>query len=365
VPKNVKATATLSDFDRIVQAQIKKSVVTAPSDPNGGAKLPKRQKDAPSRKRAGKTDYMAVFDRESGQSDDQLDDWMEDTNATTQSPEHFVNDDDDTSEDPDDEDFEDNRGANVYDPLGDDDDLDEEDLESLELPEDDDEYVAVRGHKRRKVKKSNAPARGDMDEEFSDLSNDDDDLDEDEDEDDEEGDERHRKSSKADEKTETRRRKVRKALGADAMKYVDGNEFIKSLTDAVFDMKDDFVAEVRALRLENRQLKKMIKNENRQMAKSLVAAQAQFTGFGQMESAAAPRGQAQPIRKGYGMPVSTSQRAVQQEFNLAKALDVVEDAFQKGLEGISMRDLTILENDRDWTNTSNAAQELLHKEKLI
>jgi len=361
MPKNAKAKTVLSDFDKIVQAQIRKSVVTAPSDPNGGAKLPKRQKDAPDRKRAGKTQYMAVFDRDADESDNQLDDWMEDTNDATQSPNHFVNDDDDTPVDPDDEDFEDNRGEGVYDPYGDDDDLDDDDLESLELPDDDDEYVTVRGHKRRKVKKSNAASRSDMDDEFSDLSDDDDDLDEgnDDDDDDEEGDDRPVNKNKTNDK---RRKQVRKALGADAMKYVDGNEFIKSLTDAVFDMKDEFIAEVRALRLENKKLRQMIKSENRQMAKSLVAAQAQFAGYAPMET---QQTSAQPIRKGYGMPVQTSQRAVPQEFNLAKALDVVEDAFQKGFDGITMRDLTILENDRHWANVSNAAQELLRKEKLI
>jgi len=93
----------MDEVDRIVQTAIRKSVVTAPSDPNGGAKLPERQAGQPGRKRRDKENYMAIFDREAQESDDQLDEWEEDTNDTTDSPDRFVNDRDDTPEDADDE----------------------------------------------------------------------------------------------------------------------------------------------------------------------------------------------------------------------------------------------------------------------
>lgn len=236
MPKSKSTRTALSDFDKLVQEQLKKSVVVAPSDPDGGAKLPKRQEDAAKRKGRDGTQYMAVFDREAEKSNEQLDEWLRDTQETTESPEPFVEDarEDDAPEDPDDEQWEDNRGNDVYDPYGDDDELDDDDLESLELPDDEDEYVYVRAHKRRKLKKSNEAARGDMDEEFIELSDDDDDLGEgdDDEEYEDEGDERPSKREKT-EKAMRRRKEMRKALGTDAMKYVDGSPLVKALTDAI------------------------------------------------------------------------------------------------------------------------------------
>lgn len=358
--RNAKPRAVLSDFDKIVAAQVQKSVVVAPSDPNGGTKLPVRQSDKAKQKGKGKTQYMAVFDREAGESDDQLDDWMDDTNGATQSPDHFVNEDDDEPEDPDDEEWEDARGSEVYDPYGDDDEMDDNELEALDLPDDDEEneYVKVRGHKRRKVRKANVA--DDDEEDFADLSDDDDDDDEHGDDDDNDDDEKKDKA----EKDDKRRRKVRKALGVDAMKYVDGNPLVKALTDAVFDMTEGLQGEIRSMRLENKKLharmNKMVQRENRQMAKALVTSQAQFAGYPPEEVAPAQVGR--PVRKAYGMPVATTQRPVQQDFNLAKALDVVEKGFTDGAEGIRSNDVTILELDGRPEQLSRAAQELLRKE---
>ncbi len=367
----------LTDFDRLVQSQLNKSVVVAPKDPNGGAKLPQRQSNAASRKVKGKVQYPAVFDREAQRSNDQLDDWEDATQLTTQSPEDFVNDYDDTPEDYDDQQWEDNRAGHdgvpgVYDPFADDDDLDEEDLESLDLPDDDDEYVTVKKHKRRKVAKSNATSRGDMDEDFVDLSDDDD-----EDEEFDDDDRRKRKvkksrkvrKSRADdepedddaddeeddaedvlnvEKSIRRRRQVRKALGADAMKYVDGNEFIKSLTDAVFDMQEHVVAEVRSLRLENQKLRKLVQQENRQMAKALVASQMQIAGV-QSDAPIQPVApQSASVRKSvaYGQSPRTTQIAVpERNMDLTKAFDVLEEAYVNGGDPVLNRDIIMLEND--------------------
>ncbi|WP_304459067.1 hypothetical protein [Alicyclobacillus sendaiensis] len=375
MPKSKSTRTALSDFDKLVQEQLKKSVVVAPSDPNGGAKLPKRQEDAAKRKGRDGTQYMAVFDREAEKSNEQLDEWLRDTQETTESPDPFVEDarEDDAPEDPDEEQWEDNRGDDVYDPYGDDDELDDEDLESLELPDDEDEYVYVRAHKRRKLKKSNEAARGDMDEEFIELSDDDDDLGEgdDDEEYEDEGDERPTKREKAEkaEKAMRRRKEMRKALGADAMKYIDGSPLVKALTDAIWDLKDSLTSEIRALHLENRRLRKMIQRENRQMAKSLVNAQLQIAGYAPaaVEQQQAPARMSQPIRKGYGMPVSTSQRAVPQQFDLTKAFDVLEEAYVNGENPELLKAITMLENDgiNALPYLSTDAQEVLRKAKLL
>lgn len=392
---------TLSDFDRLVESQLKKSVVVAPKDPNGGAKLPRRQSDAAARKVNGKVQYPAIFDREAQRSNDQLEDWEEATQLTTQSPEDFVNDDDDAPEDYDAQQWEDNRSDDdgapgVYDPFTDDDDLDDEDLESLDLPDDDDEYITVKKHKRRKMRKSNSDARGDMDEDYVDLS-DDDDEDGEFDEDDESEKKRKMKKSRrvrksrsddepeyddADdedddeedlekvEKSIRRRRQVRKALGADAMKYVDGNEFIKSLTDAVFDMQDHLIAEVRSLRLENQKLRKLVQRENRQMAKALVSSQMQIAGVTPLDAnLATPQQTSQAVRKSvtaYGQVPRTTQVAPR-NMDLTKAFDVLEEAYVNGGDPVLSRDMTMLENDglNAIGFLSNTAREVLAKANLI
>ncbi len=377
----------LSDFDRLVNSQVNKSVVVAPKDPNGGAKLPVRQSNAAKRKGKGKEQYMAVFDREAQESNDQLEDWEDRTNDTTDSPDKFVNDDDDAPEDYDDQQWEDNRrsdddGDGVYDPFSDDDEMGEDGVESLELPDDDEEYVTVKRHKRRKngVRKSNAAARGDMDEDFADLTNDDDDLDEgDEDEDDERPKRKASKKEEDGEREKSRRKEVRKALGADAMRYVDGNPLIKALTDAVWDLKDQSSSEIRALALdvhklhqENAALRALVQKENRQMVKSLVSGQMQIAGYEPVEQAQAPQQRAgQPMRKGYGAPIATSQRPRETEFDLAKAFDVLEAEYQKpgndGGDPQIMNDITILDNNRaaGVPYLSNAGKEVLHKAGLI
>ncbi len=379
----------LSDFDRLVNSQVNKSVVVAPKDPNGGAKLPVRQSNAAKRKGKGKEQYMAIFDREAQESNDQLEDWEDRTNDTTDSPDKFVNDDDDAPEDYDDQQWEDNRssgdGDGVYDPFSDDDEYPDDDIESLELPDDDEEYVTVKKHKRRKngVRKSNAAARGDMDEDFTDLTNDDDDLDEG-DEDEDEDERPKRKASKKEEDGErekSRRKEVRKALGADAMKYVDGNPLIKALTDAVWDLKDQSSSEIRALALdvrklhqENAALRTLVQKENRQMAKSLINGQMQIAGYepvAQQEQRLPQQRAAQPVRKGFGAPLATSQRPREAEFDLAKAFEVLEAEYQKpgndGGDPQIMNDITILDNNRvaGIPYLSNAGKEVLHKAGLI
>ncbi len=379
----------LSDFDRLVKNTVAKSVVVAPKDPNGGAKLPVRQSNAAKRKGKGKEQYMAIFDREAQESNDQLEDWEDRTNDTTDSPDKFVNDDDDAPEDYDDQQWEDNRrsdddGDGVYDPFSDDDEMGEDGVESLELPDDDEEYVTVKRHKRRKngVRKSNAAARGDMDEDFADLTNDDDDLDEgdgDEDEDDERPKRKSGKKEEDGERDKSRRKEVRKALGADAMKYVDGNPLIKALTDAVWDLKDQSSSEIRALALdvrklrqENAALRTLVQKENRQMVKSLMNGQMQIAGYEPADQAQAPQQRAgQPVRKGYGVPVATTQRPVPQEFDLAKAFEVLEAEYQKpgndGGDPQIMNDITILDNNRvaGVPYLSNAGKEVLHKAGLF
>lgn len=348
--KKRQSARNLSDFDRIVQTQIRKSVVVTPSDPNGGAKLPKRQEGAPQRKGKGKSQYMAVFDREANQSDDQLDDWLDDTQVATQSNDDYVEDgrDDDAPEDPDDESFEDSRGDDVYDPYDDD---EEDDMESLDVP-DDDEYVSVRSHKRRKLKKS-------IDDEYEDDTDDDDDLDEGEGDDEED-------EPKRGKKDEERRKKIRKSLGADAMKYVDGSPIVKSLVDAIMDWKDETTSEIRQLRMENKTLharmNKLVQRENRQMAKALVASQAEF-------SEVRPAGPAQSIRKSVasGAPIQTSQRALPAEFNLAKSLDVLEEAYVNNGAPELRNDMTQLElyGANAIGSISRTSQEILQQNRLL
>lgn len=369
-------------FDRIVADAVAKSVVTAPSDPNGGAKLPQRQEGAPKRKGRTKTQYMAIFDRDAQHSDDQLEDWEESTNDTTRSPEKFVNDDDDVAEDPDEED-EDARGNEVYDPYSDDD-------------EDDDpgeDTVPVRAHRRKKVRKS--AVAHDHDGGYEGLSDDDDDDLDENDEDDEDEDEkpRGRRARKGmrkaagedagadgtndeDEEEEEarrdrrkgvrraqegqveRRKAVRKALGADYADAYDGVPVLKALTDRVEDNRDEMVAEVRQLRSELRRVYKALRAETRAnaeaMAKSLATAYARMTP-GPMESG-------EPVRKGVvasGEPASTTRKTFTpgEKFNLAKSLDVLDAAFEKG--EIEMKDAITLENDRHPMNISRKAQEIL------
>lgn len=389
-----KATNPTAELDELVRTLVQKSVVTAPSDPNGGAKLPKRQEGAAKRKGKGKEQYMAVFDREAQDSDDQLDDWLDATQETTQSPDEFVEDarKDDAPEDYDDQDWEDNRGE-VYDPLGDDDELDAADIESLDLPEDNDEYIKVRGHKRRKkVRKSHAAARGDMDEDFADLS-DDDDLDEEDDDDEDERPKRKVKKSvrsreqddeedereqddlddeEEDEKAARRRKQVRKSLGVDAMKYVDGSPVIKALTDAVFDINDKLIMEVRALRMENRKLTRkmagLVRQQNRALAKSLTQGQLMIAGY-EVPSESAPARQSAPLRKGYGQPIQTSQpaSAMQPITDLTKAFDALEDAYASGDEPDLLKAITMLENDGVGAvpMLPKAAHEVLRKAGLL
>ncbi len=361
-------------FDSIVRDAVRKSVVTAPSDPNGGAKLPQRQEGAPRRKGRGKTQYMAIFDRDAQHSDDQLEDWEENTNDTTDSPDKFVNDDDDTAEDPDDED-EDSRGNDVYDPYSDDD-------------EDDDpgeDTVPVRAHRRKKVRKS-AVAR-DHEGGYEGLSDDDDDdLDEDgdEEEDDEDGEEgahgrragretndedaeeegarRSRRKgvarAQAGQVEKSRRKAVRKSMGADYADAYDGVPVLKSLTDHVDDNHDDLTALVRQLRSEQRRVYKALRAEIRAnaeaMAKSLAGAIAQ--------GAPVPVLQGDPVRKGVvasGEQPATTRKTFTpgDKFNLAKSLDILDTAFQEGK--IELRDTTILENDKHPMNLSPRAQEIL------
>ncbi len=334
-------------FDSIVRDAVAKSAVVAPSDPNGGAKLPQRQEGAPGRKGRGKTQYMAIFDRDAQHSDDQLDDWEKDTNDTTDSPEKFVNDSDDTAEDPDDE-AEDSRGDEVYDPYSDDD-------------EDDDpgeDTVPVRAHRRKRRMAKSAVAH-DHEGGYEGLSDDDDDdLDED-DEDADEDDEPKGKPKGNATAEKSRRKDVRKALGADYVEAYDGVPVLKSLTDRVEDNRDEMVAEVRQLRSELKRVYKALRAEVRAnaeaMAKSLAAAYAQSAGV-------APSPQGDPMRKGVvasGEPASTTRKtfAPGDKFNLAKSLDVLDGAFQRG--EIELRDTTTLENDKHPMNLSRRAQEVL------
>lgn len=370
-------------YDAIVQEALQKSVVTAPSDPNGGEKLPFRQRRQPEFKDKDGTNYMAIFDREAQESDDQLDDWMRYTNAVTESPEQFVNDDDDTPADPDEAD-EDSRGNPEYDPYSDDD----QDDAVIDLT--DGEYTKVRAHKR-KIRKS----RGDHDATYAALSDDDededdpddtleaddenadreaerkaqrvaraardttkkglrksrpdddDDLDEDDDDPvhnmaDEDEDHTHLAANRAElarlEKGRQRRRSMKKALGRDALDIVDGNAFAKALADAVWDLRDDLLGEMRTQYLtvhkENRALRRRLSQVEANLAKALRGELTQVTkslatGMTQWAPPTVPPGfdPQEPMRKGYGAPVATRPKYAP-GFQWERALDVLEKAYQ-------------------------------------
>lgn len=355
---NKRPMSTEQELDALVKSRInrvQKSVVVAPSDPTGGAKLPKSQEDAAKRKGRGKEQYMAIFDRDDAESNEQLDDWLDDTQETTDSPDDFVEDARDDDEPGDGTGYED--GDDVYDPYTDD---DADDIEELELPDDDEQYITVKKHKRRrKVSKA-----VDDDDDFADTE-DDDDVGEDEDDDDE--DEKDEKEEKRREKESRRKKEVRKALGSDAMKYVDGSDLIKSLTEAVWDIKDELREEmqamskalrleVRELRAENRKLKQQIStrvaNGNKAVVKSLTDATLQIAGYEMPQEAAQPqrRQTSEPMRKGFGQPTRTSKPAIGAPLlDLEKAFDAIEEEIQKGLgtpneDPTLVRAITILES---------------------
>ncbi len=366
--------APVNEFDGIVNDVLRKSAVTAPSDPNGGAKLPLRQKTQPGRKKKDKTNYMAIFDREAQHSDDQLDDWERATNDLTESPDKFVNDDDDTPEDPDEAD-EDARGNEEYEVLDDDDPEEGEDD-----ADEDEDLVRVKAHNRRRtVKKS---VRGDHADENETLSDDDDDLDEEEEEDDgEDGDSgpeepvrpsKKRESERKAEKAERRRREVKKALGKDASDMVDASPLVKALVDAVYDLRDDTLSELRqhvsTLRRQNKALAGRIaalegnvRGDMRSMTKSLTA------GVAQMIAPATPDdGSRDPVRKGYGAPVATKPRFPGgQGFNWSRGADILEKALQDGREGVRNTDITLIETDKSPQYLSPAAQQVLREANLI
>ncbi len=410
-----RETAELDALVRdTIARRMQKAVVVAPKDPNGGAKLPRRQEGASNLKVDGKVQYPAVFDRNASDSNRQMDDWLDATQEEIQSPDDFVADarEDDAPEDYDTQQWEDNRREDpdaVYDPLTDDDDLDEDDLESLELPEDDEEYVTVKRHKRRKVSKSTAAARGDMDEDFADLS-DDDDLDEggEGEEDENDGGDKKRKPKKGerrrvrksrrddpeeededeqdelddderDIKDARRRKEVRKALGADAMDLYNGNQFAKSLVDAVLDIQESLTSEIRALRMENRKLTRqmagLVKQQNRALAKSLTEGQMVIAGFGS-EEASAQAPQRQALRKSvttpYGAAVRTTQRVTEPVTDLTKAFDALEDAYTNPQSSdvrnpALMNAMTMLENDgvAAVEFLPKSAKDVLRKAKLL
>lgn len=323
-----------NDFDQIVSGEFKKSVVVAPSDPNGGAKLPDRQENKEKgKKKAGQ--YEAVFDREYRESNDQLDDWMKDTNEATGSPEKFVNDDDDKTwaEDPDNE--EDGRGGEYYDALSDDN------------PE---EGV--------KVRKSHE-------------------AEEEKEEKEEEKEEKEEKKENKAEKEERRKKEVRKALGRDAANFADASPFAKALVDGIFDLKDDMIAEIRSLHSRVNQLEKALRSDSRAMTKSLASGMAQLKPpainpdvLAQLQSLSYGETQPQyqnpamPMRKGYGAEPIVRQK-YPEPWDFAKSLDVLQEGFEKGIEGIRSADVTILENDHSPQNLSPAALRYLIKEKCI
>ena len=426
MPKSKTATApaTGSIYDQIVADAVAKSIIVPPSDPNGGARLPRRQRGQPGRKKADGEDYMAIFDREAQESDDQLDDWMRYTQAVIDSPDDFVNDDDDTPEDPDEQD-EDSRDAPAYDPYTDDDGHNAvEDLTEGEA------YASttVRGHKRRKPLRKSA---GDHTAEFDALSNDhdddddddddegdedtraaakkaaavkkaaklkkaaaiakaqqpddDDDLDEDDD-DPEDSDSEARNTDDEDEDTthgrrnaaerakldKSRRGRVRKALGRDAFEIVEGNDFAKALTDAVYDLRDDLlgavVASNRVLRRENRVLatrvSQMEKAFRTVLQGELGAVTKSLASVVVPAAPAAPLGYDAPVRKGYGAPVATQTR-FPAAFDADRALDAIEKALEGGTDGVTPVDLTLLEGNRTPDGLSAGAVTVLRRERLL
>lgn len=414
--KRKTAAPAASVYDAIVADALQKSVVTAPGDPTGGEKLPLRQRRQPTRKDRDGENYMAIFDREAQESDDQLDDWMRYTNAVTGSPEAFVNEDDDAPADPDDAD-EDSRGNPEYDPYSDDD----QDDAVIDLT--DGEYTTVRAHKRR-VRKSH----GDHDTEFAALSDDDedtddpddlleadgdaaadrqakqvrdaarrstkkairksapadddDDLDEDDDDpahntDDEDEDTTHAAANAAERKrlAKGRRGHMKKALGRDAMDIVDGNELAKALADAVWDLREDVIAEVRTARLadraENRalgqrivrleqRLHQAVQGELQQVTKSLASGLAQRA----VPSGDAAAGWDTPVRKGYGAPVTTRPKYAP-DFDWERALDHLEKAWRDGDERIKDTDLTLLEGNKTPDGLSAGSIAALRSARLL
>ncbi len=349
-------------FDRIVEDALRKSVVVAPSDPTGGQKLPQRQANAAKRKVRGKEQYPAIFDREAQESNEQLDEWEDDTNETTDSPEDIANDDDDTPEDPDEQD-EDSRGAETYDPYSDDDGEFEEDGK-----------IPVRAHRRRKGIRKAAVA-DDHTEEDDTLSNDDDDDDDDEDGDEDEDETPARRPAprkpkeRKDEGEERRRSEVRKAMGRDFVGAYDGVPVLKALTDGLFDRFDGLLSELSEVRAENRRLHKALRHyieaENSGMAKALATGMARTAAPAQGFE---PEGTPDAVRKGLvasgeGLRTTGKPFPGADKFNLAKALDVLDESLQKGL--ITSTDTTVLENDRHWGNLSPAAKNLLHQAGLI
>lgn len=405
-----KKTAQPSVYDAIV-ADAVKSVVAAPANPNGGERLPLRQRNQPRNKDRDGENYMAIFDREAQESDDQLDDWMRYTQAVTDSPEDFVNDDDDIPADPDEAD-EDSRGNPEYDPYSDDD----QDDAVIDLT--DGEYTHVRAHKRR-LKKS----RGDHDAEFDALSDDDededdpeddleedsaadrkakkvakaakesttkslkksrpdddDDLDEDDNDpehntEDEDEDDTHAAANAAERKQleKARRRSMKKALGRDALDIVDGNAFAKALAEAVWDLRDDVVAEVRTtnltLRKQNRalaqrvaqlegKLHKALQGELQQVTKSLASV---------LVAPAADPGVdlQQAVRKGYGAPVQTRPK-YDAGFNWERALEVLEKSWRDDPESpVKETDLTLLEGNKVPNGLSAGAIAVLRTARLV
>ena len=410
------AKKTRSVYDAIVaealQDTVRKSVIVPPSDPNGGAKLPLRQRKQPTNKDRDGEDYMAIFDREAQESDDQLDDWMKYTQAVTGSPEDFVNDNDDAPADPDQED-EDSRGAPEYDPYSDDD----QDDAAAELTAG--EYTHVRAHKRRTVRK----AQGDHDAEFDALSdddedtedpednleeddedastrrakkvaqatkkgvkksraNDDDDLDEDDEDpdhnsEDEDEDDTHSAVNRAERRKleKGRKRSMKKALGRDALDIVDGNAFAKALADAIWDFRDDVVAEVRTtnltLRKENQalakrlaavegRLHKALQGELQQVTKSLVSGMATLTPPSALLDDAE-----QPMRKGYGAPLATRPKYAA-GWNWERALDALEKSWREDPETpVKETDLTLLDGNHAPEGLSSGAVRLLHAQHLL
>lgn len=323
-----------NDFDQIVTGEFKKSVVVAPSDPNGGGKLPDRQENKEKgKKKEGQ--HEAIFDRKYKESNNQLDDWMKDTNETTGSPEKFVNEDDDETwaEDPDNE--EDGRGADYYDALSDD-----EPKESV------------------KVRKSNKTEEEEEEKE------------EVEEEKEEKKEHKPEKADKA-EKEKDRKKEVRKSMGADAANFVDASPFAKALVDAIMDWREDVVTETRALNTRINQLEKALRSENRQMTKSLASGMAQLKppagtidpeALVHLQAFQQPNGI--PVRKSYGMDTITTQK-FQEPWDFAKALDVLDNAIEKGIPGILSTDVINLEISHSPQNLSPAAKRYLLKEKCI
>ena len=370
-----KTNEITSDFDEIVKEELRKSVVVAPSDPNGGAKLPLRQKNKAKEKGRGKEQYMAIFDREAQESNEQLDEWMEHTNKVTGSPEKFVNDDDDKewSEDPD-NDVEDSRGAKVYDPYSDDDE-----------DEEDEDVINVKAHTRRKKKVSKAFDGGedaeadDHTEEFAALSDeDDDDLDEGygvhqhhgrdhihhKNGDHEHHDKKHfhvdedgkiERMKKEGREEKHSKKDVRKAFGADVAAFADASPLAKALIDYTMDLAD----EVRELRAEIAKAFRLVRSENRQMTKSLASGMAQLRSMEVYQEAPQPvQYQDQPIRKGYGLPVQTTQK-FQRGFDLAKAMDVLDKGLREG--EVPLEDTTNFETNMSPHLLSRAGQEYLRR----